>query len=298
MPAWEHSPLWLTIAHAVNNDICGHAQPLTDLFRSFLDYSEPFTNGKKPPKYQSCINTGLKPLGKQVLERLLGIDAVSLARPNPGKRVLVDIKHMSTRSRQDYYDILDAYHAAHPNDIIPVVMSHAAVNGKPRLDERGFDPVDLDSEWKKSDSFNPWSINLYDDEIVRIHQTRGLIGLVFYQPILGGKKRRRGTFFWSEEDWAGLFADQVEHIVKTVYNTGAADKQDIWNRICIGSDFDGQINPANKFATSDRLPVFKKHLKRFLNGDRFNAYRKPEEVDELADKISYKNVVEFLKRNF
>ena len=298
VPAWEYSPLWLTIAHAVNNDICGHAQPLTDLFRSFLDYSEPFTNGKKPPKYQSCINTGLKPLGKQVLERLLGIDAVSLARPNPGKRVLVDIKHMSTRSRQDYYDILDAYHAPHPNDIIPVVMSHAAVNGKPRLDERGFDPVDLDSEWKKSDSFNPWSINLYDDEIVRIHQTRGLIGLVFYQPILGGKKRRRGTFFWSEEDWAGLFADQVEHIVKTVYNTGAADKQEIWNRICIGSDFDGQINPANKFATSDRLPVFKKHLKRFLNGDRFNAYRKPEEVDELADKISYKNVVEFLKRNF
>jgi microsomal dipeptidase-like Zn-dependent dipeptidase len=296
--AWEQSPLWITIAHAVNNDICGHAQPLTDRFRSFLDYSEPFDGKKGPPKYQSCLNTGLKPLGKAVIERMLGIDAVSLARPDRGKRILVDTKHLSTRSRQDFYDILDAYHAAQPTDIIPVVSSHAAVNGKPRLDEQGFNPADKDQEWKNSDSFNPWSINLYDDEIVRIHQTKGLIGLVFYQPILGGKKRRRGTFFWSEEDWVSLFIDQVEHIVRTVYNTGAADKHLVWDCICIGSDFDGQINPANKFASSDRLTIFKKHLKRFLNSDRFNPYRNPAEVNELADKISYKNVVEFLKRNF
>lgn len=296
--AWEHPPQWLTIAHAVYNDICGHAQPLTKRFRSILDYAEPFGEKKGPPKYQSGINAGLRPLGKAVLERLLGIDAVSQGRPNPGKRILVDIKHMSTRSRQDYYDILDAYHASQPADLIPVVMSHAAVNGKPHLQEQDFNPTDMDQEWAKSNTFNPWSINLYDDEIVRIHQTRGLIGLVFYMPILAGKKKLTRTFFWSEEDWAEVFANQVEHIVKTVYNTGAADKHQVWDRICIGSDFDGQISPANQFASSDRLPVFKKHLKRFLNSDRFNAYRNPDEVNELADKICFKNAVDFLKRNF
>lgn len=297
-PAWEYPPLWVTLTHAVNNDICGHAQPLTMRFRSILDYSEPFGEGKVPPKYQSCINTGLKPLGKTLVERLLGIDAVSQGRPQPGKRVLIDIKHMSTRSRQDYYDLLDAYQASHPGDNIPVVMSHAAVNGKPRLDEQGFNPADLDSEWENSESFNPWSINLYDDEILRIHRSQGLIGLIFYQPILAGKRRRNGTLFWSEQDWAEIFADQIEHIVKTVYRSGAADKHLVWDRICIGSDFDGQINPANKFASSDRLPVFKKHLKRFLNSDRFQEYRNPSEVNELADKISFKNAVEFLRRNF
>ncbi|MGV3640323.1 MAG: hypothetical protein ACO1NZ_07390, partial [Adhaeribacter sp.] len=151
LSAWEYPPIWVTLTHAVNNDICGHAQPLTERFRSILDFSEPFSEGKVPPKYQSCINTGLKPLGKAVVERLLGIDAVSLGRAQKGKRVLIDIKHMSTRSRQDYYDLLDAYQASHPGENIPVVMSHAAVNGKPRLDEQGFNPLDQDSEWENSE---------------------------------------------------------------------------------------------------------------------------------------------------
>ncbi|PSR52627.1 hypothetical protein AHMF7605_03350 [Adhaeribacter arboris] len=298
VPAWTHSPLWMTMTHAFNNEVCGHAQPLTDLFRKILDYAEPFPPEKIPPKYQAALNGGITPLGKKIIERLLSIDAESLARADRGKRIHIDIKHMSTRSRQDYYTILDTYRAANPTDIIPVIMSHAAVNGKPSLNDQGFAPADLDSEWENSDSFNPWSINLYDEEIIRIHQSKGLIGLIFFEPILSGKKKRKGKIFWNEEDWAELFADQMEHIVKTVYNTGAADKKEIWDRICIGSDFDGTINPTDKFAASDQFPTFKKFLKRFLNQDRFNPYRDSAEVDELAEKICYKNVVEFLRRNF
>ncbi|MGV3585788.1 MAG: membrane dipeptidase [Adhaeribacter sp.] len=296
--AWSHPPVWMTMTHAFYNNICGHAQPLTGLFRKILDFAEPFPPEKTLPRYEPGINAGLSDLGKKVIQRLLGIDEVSLARADRGKRIHIDIKHMSTRSRQDYYDLLDAYQATNPADVIPVIMSHAAVNGKPSLNDQGFNPADLDKEWEESNSFNPWSINLYDDEIIRIHQTKGLIGLIFYEPILSGKKKRKGKLLWNEEDWAELFADQIEHIVKTVYNTGAPNKHEIWDRICIGSDFDGTINPTDKFAASDQLPTFKKFLKRFLNQDRFNPYRTSAEVNELAEKICYKNVVEFLKTNF
>lgn len=297
-PAWGQPPVWVTMSHAFNNGICGHSQPLTREFRMILDYSEPFASPKMPPKYQSCINTGFTPLGKKIVERLLGIDTISAGRANPGRRIHIDIKHMSTKSRKEFYDIIDAHHAANPDDNIPVIMSHAAVNGKPSLNEGDFNPADTDTEYEESKGLNPWSINLYDDEIVRIHKTKGLIGLIFYEPILAGKKRRKGMLFWSQKKWASLFADQIEHIVKTVYDTNAPDRKLIWDRIGIGSDFDGQINPVDKFATADELPSFKKFLKRFLNEDRFDPYRDKAEVNMLADKICYKNVLAFLKENF
>lgn len=296
--AWEHSPVWVTMAHAFNNEICGHAQPLDAGFRRFLDYAEPFPSHKTPPKYVGCMNTGLTSLGKKTIERLLGIDAVSIGRANPGKRVHIDIKHMSSRSRKEYYDIIDAYNTAHPSNMIPVIMSHAAVNGKPSLDDSAFNPSDSEDQYEHSTDFNPWSINLYDDEIIRIHKTKGLIGIIFYQPILCGKKKKKSSFLWGQKDWADLFACQIEHIVRTVYNTGAADKKEIWNRIGIGSDFDGQINPTDKFATSDQLPTFKKFLTRFLNEDRFNPYRDRSEVNTLVDKICFRNVADFLKNNY
>lgn len=295
---WVHSPVWVTMQHVFTNGICGISQPLMKGFRNLLDYSEPFISGKTPPKYQSSINTGLTPLGKKVIERLLGIDAVSLSRPIPGKRVHIDVKHMSTKSRQEYYDIIDAYNTANPGSTIPVIMSHAAVNGKPNLNENEYNPADTDSDYENSEGFSPWSINLYDEEILRIHKTKGLLGLVFYEPVLGGKKRRKGMFFWNREKWAELFADQIEHIVRTVYNTGAIDKKEIWDRIGIGSDFDGQVNPADRFATSDQLPYFKKYLINALRQSRFDAYRNASEVEQLANKICFKNVSGFLKNNF
>lgn len=296
--AWEYSPAWVTMTHAFNNGICGYAQPLLKNIRELLDYSEPFSNGKTAPKYQSTINTGLTPIGKKVIERLLGIDPVSLSRTIPGKRIHIDTKHMSTKSRQEYYDIIDTYNNANPGNTIPVIMSHAAVNGKPNLNENNYNPVDSDSEYENGTGFNTWSINLYDDEIIRIHKTKGIIGLVFYEPILGGKKKRKGGLFWNRKMWAELFADQIEHIVKTVYNAGLPDKKEIWDRIALGSDFDGQINPADKFGTADQFPDFKKHLISFLRENKFNPYRDISEVNELADKICYKNAMNFLKTNF
>ena len=293
--AWKFSPFWMTMTHAFNNDICGFAQALENKFKNILDYSEPFPAGKTPPKYEGGINTGMTLLGRKIIERLLGIDAESAARTNKGKRILVDVKHMSTKVRKEFYEIVDAHNASNSSDIIPVLMSHAAVNGKPSIDENEYSPLDTDDAVENSSGFNPWSINLYNDEIVRIHKTKGLIGLIFYEPVLGGVQRRQGKVFWSKEKWAELFGDQIEQIVKTVYNTGAADKAEVWNRICIGSDFDGQVNPVDKFATADLLPDFLVSLRSALNQPRFNPYRNIGDVPNLANKICFTNVVDFMR---
>ncbi len=295
--AWNYSPLWMTMTHVFFNSVCGFAQAIEPGFRPLLDYAEPFAAGTDVTTHPPAINKGLTPLGKKIIERLLGIDAVSTARASKGRRILVDIKHMSTLSRKEYYAMLDSHHAAHPDDIIPVLMSHAAVNGKPLLNENNYNPGDTDEESENSDMFSPRSINLYDDEIVRIHKTKGLIGLIFYDPILGGHKRKKNNIFWGREKWAALFADQIEHIVKTVYNTSAADKKEIWNRIGLGSDFDGQINPADEFASAERYPEFRMEMRTFLNEARFDPYRSKGEVEGLVNKICFSNVIEFIKRN-
>jgi microsomal dipeptidase-like Zn-dependent dipeptidase len=296
-PAWPHSPIWITMTHAFNNDICGFAQALEKKFRNLLDFSEPYTAGNNPPRYVAARNTGLTPIGKKVVERMLGIDAVSQARAVKGRRIVVDIKHMSTRARKEYYDILDAWNALHPEDPIPVLMSHAAVNGKPLLNENNFNPEDTDESAENSNGFNPWSINLYDEEIVRIHKSKGVIGLIFYQPILAGGKRRAGHFKWSAAEWANVFGDQIEYMVKTVYASGVPNKQAIWDYICIGSDFDGQINPVDQFATADKLPNFRVELHKVLQQPRFNALRTTDAATH-TDKICGINAALFLQRYF
>ena len=57
---------------------------------------------------------------------------------------------------------------ANPDDIIPVIMSHAAVNGKSSASlDNDYDPKDQESDYEDSFDFNPFSINLYDEEIVK-----------------------------------------------------------------------------------------------------------------------------------
>ncbi|MBC7919536.1 MAG: membrane dipeptidase [Ferruginibacter sp.] len=141
---------------------------------------------------------------------------------------------------------------------------------------------------------NPGSIHLYDDEIRRIHRTKGLIGLIFYEPILAGKK----GLFRSQEKWIELFVEPIQRTVRAVYDTGVANQHAVWDCLCIGSDFDGQLNPTDKFATSDQFPALKKFLKGALHEDRFHPYRNASEADALADQICFGNVVAFPKRSF
>ena len=258
------------------------------------------------------LNRGLSPLGEDLIKRMLNIDQVSLNRAVKGARIIPDIKHMSTRTRKRYYEIVDQHNQQNPNNIIPVIMSHAAVNGKPSLDQ-DLNPGDEAREWDESSTFNPWSINLYDDEILRIHDTGGLIGMIFDQRVLaGGEKLRQLKASLNQNDpdnyfngqnrkrrWAILIVDQIHHIVKTVKDSGRADWAKAWDRICIGSDFDGQIDPIDAYNRAQHFTKFRRVFQRLVKRDpRFDHLKAglPERI--LADKICGLNVYDFLRRHF
>ncbi|MEM9391691.1 MAG: hypothetical protein AAGA02_14530 [Bacteroidota bacterium] len=301
---WAHTPVVMNITHAFDNTICGHAQALAKGTRNKLKYPEQFGDAPK------SLNQPLSTFGEKVIKRMLNIDA------NPaGKRIIPDIKHMSTATRRDYYAIIDTHNQQKPHDIIPVIMSHAAVNGEPLLNESNYNPEDKDKDYEDSKTFNPWSINLYDDEIIRIHKTKGLIGLIMDQRVLaGGEKIKQlkcrldeksydgeNPFEGLDKDeaWFKLVFDQIVHIVKAVINSNSdVDKKLIWDRICIGSDFDGQIDPINAFKKATDFYDYRDELADCLDKPEHHQLKLGLSTDEIVDKICFDNVYGFIKAHY
>ena len=102
---WEHRLFFLGMAHHFYNELCGHAQSLHGI---------PAWSGNQ----KNGMNTGFTPFGIEVLHKLLD--------NTDGKRILIDIKHFSVKSRKEYYDILDNDYRS---ENIPLIVSHGAVNG-------------------------------------------------------------------------------------------------------------------------------------------------------------------------
>lgn len=316
---WKFPPLLMNITHAFDNGICGQPQAFSKIMRSVFLYDEPYRSVDQGPNFTRGLNQPLSPLGERIIKRMLNLDAESQARTNPGRKIIPDIKHMSVQTRTAYYRIIDAAnHGIPAGKRIPVVMSHAAVNGFPQLpdgpssDENPF-PDDTDEAYKESTGFNPWSINLYDDEIIRVHETYGLIGIIMDERVLAGGKRvkllrahiegragLRNPFrkYKRAEACAMLIADQIAHIVSIIQNsTTTVAPAMAWDRIAIGSDFDGQINPLDSFTASSDFPLLRKSLTKLLSENRFTPLLQGLTVDQVLDKICFQNVIEFLRRN-
>lgn len=145
--------------------------------------------------------------GKKIIKSFLAENGLH------NKRVFIDLRHMDVQGREDYWQLLQE---EYPKDSIPIIISHAAVNGKslpqakfygscPHADryteiispkkfykkqveyhqchqELGIPLVDLEN---KSGWFHPWSINLYDEEIERVYKTNGIIGVSMEERALG-----------------------------------------------------------------------------------------------------------------
>ncbi len=174
--------LFMSLAHVERNSLCTHAFAM-----KLLKHNDFMPAGQ-----------GINPLGERVIkEALTGIP-----------RILIDIKHMSLESRKQYYQILEREYSSAD---IPIVISHCGVTGvswneKPVvcrkkypdwIKVRYFKPKGL-----KGTKFNPWSINIYDEEIKKIVDSNGLIGLNLDQRILGAKQKmpkERDEFFSPDE---------------------------------------------------------------------------------------------------
>lgn len=147
------------INHAYGNKLLGHGDFIPRLF-------------------------GIQPDGRQFLDAIVN------------ENLLIDVKHMSLISRQEFY--------ANPHwNKRPLLCSHAGVTGiswKHKLDRNiamssikqgpGFYKINYRKPNGniKGTYFNPISINLYDEDIIKIMESKGLIGISMDLRIIGGER--------------------------------------------------------------------------------------------------------------
>ncbi|MEY8021828.1 membrane dipeptidase [Muriicola sp. SD30] len=271
---WEFKPFFVTVAHHFWNYICGHAPSLTGIILKYTDQEE-------------GLGEGFTSLGKKVLMRMLD--------NTDGRRILPDIKHMSINARKEYYDMLD--NGGNDFKDIPVIVSHGACNGLHSFE----DPTPVYQE--TAAVLNPVTINFFDEELVRIARSGGIIGLQLDERRIANKqtlkntkksvKRHKIMHYRSELLW-----NQIRHILTVL------DSREIfaWDCMAIGSDFDGIIDSLNGFWTAEELPFLADFLERHAYNFMENVSLKlPEnriDADEIIQRIFSENGDRFLSRYY
>lgn len=271
---WKYRPFFITIAHHFWNHICGQATSLTGVITKYADQSE-------------GLNQGFTALGKKVLARLLD--------NTNGDRILPDIKHMSPVARNEYYEVLESNNADY--DGIPLIISHGACNGLVSY----LNPVT--SKTNTAKKLNPVAINFYDDEIIRLANSGGIIGLQLDERRIASKstlKKTKHSFFRNKimHYRSELLWNQIQHIAELL----DANNLFAWDCMAIGSDFDGIIDSLNGFWTAEELPFLadflERHAYNYLQTATIkNAYNRLE-ADEIVRRVLSLNGKEFLKNHF
>ncbi|MGB5229384.1 MAG: peptidase M19 [Eudoraea sp.] len=271
---WEFRPFFVTIAHHFWNQLCGHSESLSGIILKFADQSE-------------GLNSGFTAMGRKVLERL--VDNTN------NKRIIPDIKHMSIQARKEYYEMLDSGNPKFKN--IPIIASHAACNGLKSFE----DPVAV--HHNTASKLNPVFINFFDQEIIRIAKSKGIIGLQLDERRIVNKKTRKNTknslkrnkimHYRSELLW-----NQIQHVAEVLDAEGLF----AWGCMVIGSDFDGIIDSLNGFWTAEELPYLADFLERHAHNYMLShKLVNPENVinaDEIIARIMSLNGQNFLKDYF
>ena len=190
---------------------------------------------------------------------------------------------MSIQSRIYYHNLVKERRKE--GDIVPIIQSHAAINGWSSFSEA--DKHTEDKDLDKDAYFSRWRINLNDEEILDIYDSDGIIGIVFHEGRMPGGKHKKRTkklrkkynrlkkkknrsvrkqkkfdtvaeqlkLLYNELIWSNIF-----HIVRLIYiNRKDQDGNpiDAWKIISVGSDYDGLIDPFNVyFSVSDLKTLF------------------------------------------
>lgn len=287
--AW--CPFFITLSHHFWNQLGGHAVSLWNTVRKVLDQ-------------KMGINEDITGLGEFVVEKLLD-------NSNGNRRILIDLAHMSHKVRKWYYSYLDSR-----GDNIPVIFSHSAVNGFSTLAEAEMhgnpDVIHdvADELYKHSTRFNPWDDFISDEEIIRVHHSKGIIGLILEHRIMMGKEAydeaekasRLKTKAEKKKIWIKPFIAQILHIAGLLLDT-TGNKEIIWDNVSLGSDFNGMITPIKPFNTAEKLPalertLFNELLKLTMTDEKTLKGKTYLEVKEIVSKILWKNNLLFLERNF
>ncbi len=273
--SWEHPPFTINLSHHFWNQLAGHSTSFKPPINNLINQEK----GK---------DKGITELGWHVIRELL-------SREN-GPRILIDTKHMSVAARKEYYEFIGHYNYINPTDRIPVICSHTGMNGFSTLD-RSIKEKDVPAKMKSHRLYR-WSINLSNEEVRIIHQSKGLIGLMMDRGMLGGfdavqkiaaiedKERQRS-------EYCKLFWDNAFQVIKAVEHRSA------WDCVALGTDFDGTITHMDPYETSAKIPDFKNDLIKFLENTRYQEdlwYTYTPK--DLVRKIMQENAMRFYSEFF
>jgi microsomal dipeptidase-like Zn-dependent dipeptidase len=272
---WEKRLFFMGLTHHFYNEICGHAKSLTSLSKISADQSE-------------GIDSGFTELGKKVLRKLLD--------KSTGRRILIDVKHMSIKARNEYYTILKDEYAG---EFIPLIVSHGAVNGWRSANEKVIDNQNTYGRFQEED------INFFDDELVRVAASGGIFGIQLDERRVGskaeikktkGNMNRRDLLYYK----ARLIWNQIQHIGEILDKAGLY----AWGIQSIGSDFDGMINPVDGYWTAEQMYLLEsnleKHAFNYLNSPLSGNLKPFNRIKpgEIVDRFMHDNAYMFLQRNF
>ncbi len=272
---WKYPPFSINLSHHFWNRLCGHSTSFKPPINSLVNQNK----GK---------NRGILPLGWHVIRLLL-------SKEN-GKRIIIDTKHMCADARAEYFAFVRNYNFLNPNDKIPLLSSHAGVNGYSTL-ESSIRDNDIPRK-ARFHKFYKWSINISNEEINAVHESEGLIGLMMDKGMLGGIRLIRKTSSIGDEkkrrqEFSRIFLENVFQIVKTINDkTG-------WDIISLGTDYDGTITHMDPYESADKLPLFASDLIEYLEKNEYNSeYWYGYSPYELIGKIMSGNALRFYEKFF
>lgn len=240
--------LWISLCKNYRNGFGGNANALSKAQQSI--YAKP-----------EGLNTKETALGVDVIERLISKDK--------GRRILIDIKHMSLDFRTRYYKTIERSEIL--GDGIPIVCSHCAISG---LSKRNALYKKRDEDSKNNNYYlNHWQQNLSSEDIGKIFQSKGLIGITLDKTVLGGQaaltqiSETLPNTVQKRKACVKLLMANILTVVKVVNDVS------IWDYIAIGSDFDEMTEPLDVYKTAEDLPQLAVDIQRFLE--------RPEAINDL-----------------
>jgi microsomal dipeptidase-like Zn-dependent dipeptidase len=295
---FEHCPFYITFAHHFWNLLCGHADSLNIGGDLVLNQNR----GK---------NRKFTKLGKEVICKLL-------EKSSDKRRILIDIKHLSIKSRKAFFKIFKEQYFSN-NDVFPIISSHSAVNGRNSY-------LSVPRDEMEELFLNAADINLFDEDIRMIYESDGIIGIILNEARLIGfksrikiKKNKKKIWKLKKHDPQSTVIQELEaenrseyllSLISNIFHiVDVINKKEAWDMICIGSDFDGMIDALDDYVLANEFHDLKADLISFIDkttdlaninitAARFSHLKFGYLNAKILDKIFHSNSLEFLKKYY
>ncbi len=238
-------------------------------------------------------------LGKKVVELLV-------SSGGERKPIYVDIQHLSLEARKNFYAQNDR--ASLVGGEIPIIASHTGISG---LDWESPLYKKKDDENKNNNEYlNHWQQNLGKQDIEKIAEYKGLIGITLDKTVLGGAlslRRLSDALPHTTRKRSAcleLFLANVFKIVQTL------NKKQAWDIIAVGSNFDAMTEPLDAYPSARHLRNLHSDIQAFLDNpypiapdatgltvSEINRLKFGYTGIEIADKILWKNSILFFRQH-